>query len=295
MRALLSVILLLSGFASLAASGPKSQPPAVVPTESMTVVWSPDAPLLNEIESDEPPAEIAHAGELLWVDKPLPAMAMKWRAPMGNGTGEREGPMSEVRFTPGAAILYGFQVDLGRTVDVPSTKWLCEQIGRVKSLSEAARRQPCRLHLRRTRLPSGAIVAFVPCSSGPCPIALAREGKVTAIAVDAVLSARVVPGGKDGTLLLTTRWSRANGQWTGGALVPVGISAGSLKRLSDIPTDAIDARDAQKVASRDVMVEITQPVPGSSLVHVSGRRRDVRRADGHEFSSEPIDERRSIP
>ena len=294
MKCCLSFLLLI-GFVSRASGSPPPRPSQTRPTELVTVVRSPEAPLLNELEDDEAAAEIAHTGELLEVVRPLPPMKTKWRARMGDRLGEREGPMAEVRWASGDAIMYAFLVDLGTEIRVAATSWICEQIGRDVSLPEAARRTRCPKLLRRVRLPSGAIVGFEPCATGPCPVVLVRDGKVTALAVDGVVSAAVVPGGDDGVLLLTTRWVRATGNWSGGALVPIAFSAGGMKRLSDIPIDEIDARDAAKVTSREVKVEITSQDGGRSLVHVSGRRREVARVDGREISTAPIDERRSIP
>jgi hypothetical protein len=261
----------------------------------MAVVKSADAPFLNELEDDEPPAEVGHAGELADVVKPLPPLKAAWRAPMGDGTtGEREGPMAEVSWTQGGSILYAFAKDLGDVHDVPTAQWICEQFEGNASLPETARRTRCTTLLRRVLLPSGAILAFAPCASGPCPVAVLRDGKVGAVAVDGIVSGRVVPGGKDGIALLSTRWTRADGKWSGGTLVPVALSGGRPKRLADIPTDEVDARDQLKVSSREVKVQITQPVAGGSLVRVSGRRRLVNGQDGRELSTAPIDERRSF-
>lgn len=253
----------------------------------MILVRSPVAPFLNEIEDDEPPAELGHAGELLELGRDIPAMKAPWKAPMGDGTtGEREGPMAEVRWAPGGAILYAFKADLGDVISVPSAAWICDQIG------HDAR---CATHLRRIRLSSGAVLGFAAYPSGPCPVVVVRQGRVHKLTVEGVTSAKLVPGGTEGVLLLTTRWVRAKGHWTGGALVPVALSTAAPKRLPEIPIDEVDARDAAKVTSREVKIQITPASLGHSRIRVSGRRRVVDRSDGRELASAPIEEERLVP
>jgi len=287
---LIAAAVVALGFpASLQASPP--------PMERMIVVRSAEAPLLNEIESDEPAVEVARAGELLEVLRPLPPMDLGWQSVMifGGPTVERGGPMAEVRRAPGDAILFAFTVDFGDTVEVPAANWFCERIAADSSLPEAARRTGCARMLRRVLLPSGAVVAFEPCVSGSCPAAWWHDGRLSTIAIDGIVSARVVAGRGDGVLLLTTRWVRDNGTWSGGTLAPVALSGDSLARLTDIPIDEVDARDAMQVVSREVKVEITSPEPGRSVVQVSGHSRVRARADGRELSSKPVGEWHQLP
>lgn len=270
---------------------------ALPPIETMVLVRSAEAPLLGELKPKKAATEIGRAGELLILVRPLPAMETGWKAEMGfrGPVAERSGPMAEVRRASGDGILHAFLSDLGETVEVPTSAWFCEHMASASSAKEAARRARCPTMLRRARLADGAIVAFEPCVFGPCSIALWREDRVSTIEVDGVLSGRILAGGPAGVLLLTTRWNREKGTWTGGTLVPVALSGEALSRLPDIALDEVDAREAAQVSGREVEFEISTPAPGKSLVHVTGRVRVRARADGRELSSTPVDEKHTIP
>lgn len=283
-----SILPLLVLTATSAAAPPAPAPPTV----RMLVVRSADAPLLNEVEDDEPAAEVAHRGDLLELIRPLPPMA--WKAHVGRVIGERDGAMAEVRRAPGDAILFGFASDLGEEAEVPAGAWVCDAIAADRSLPAAAKQGRCADLLRMTRLDSGAVAAFVPCASGPCPVALVKDGVVEATAVDGIVAGSVVPGGTDGVLLLETRWVRENGAWSGSALVPVALSGGRLKRLKEIPVDEVDSRDAVTVTSRDAVYDVT-PADGRTRVAVTGKRRTVQRADARELAATSISESHVLP
>lgn len=270
---------------------------ALPPIETMVLVRSAEAPLLGELKPKKAATEIGRAGELLFLVRPLPAMETGWKAEMGfrGPLAERSGPMAEVRRASGDGILHAFLSDLGDTVEVPTSGWFCERMAAASTVTDAARRAKCPTMLRRMRLADGAIAAFEPCVFGPCSVALWRGDVVSTIEVEGVLSGRGIAGGPAGVLLLTTRWNREKGTWTGATLVPVALSGAAPSRLPDIALDEVDAREATQVSAREVKVEITAPEPGRSLVHVTGRRHVRARADGHELSSTPIDEEHRIP
>jgi hypothetical protein len=285
----------LAGLLGGALSVPAQEPAPA--TETMIVVRSSEAPFLNEIKPSAHPVEVGYGGDLVHLLRPLPAMKDRWRSELdpGGPSIEREGPMAELRRAPGDAILFAFASDLGDPVEVPSASWICRRVASEPSLPDEARRTRCASMLRRVLLPGGDLVAFEACASGPCPVALWRGGKLVTTSVDGIVSGRVVPGGAGGVLLLTTRWVRAEGSWTGGTLVPLALSGASPRRLRDIPLDEVDARKADTVTARQVSVEVTSTAPDRSVVRVLGRRRRVSRQDGREIWAKPVEERHSIP
>jgi hypothetical protein len=277
-------VLILCGCSRPEAAPAPLQP---LPKERATVIRSAEAPFLNELEDDESAAEVERPGTVLLVLKPLPPM--KWKAMMGAAMAERGGPMAEVRMAPGDGILYGFKSDFGEEIDVPTTEGICAQIAGNAALPLEARQPRCKALLRRIQLPSGATVAFDPCATGPCAVALVRNGAVSSLAIEGVTSARLVPGEGDGTLLVTSRWIRADGAWTGSKLVPVSLAGSAPVQLADIPLDEIDARDPTKVSSRTVRVDISSGAGGAG-VHLVGDHRVQSRDDGRDLATTPIDE-----
>jgi hypothetical protein len=272
--------------------GPPPEPPP--PTEPMVTVRSSEAPLLNELEDDEPPAQMARPGDLLLPGKDLAGMATTWRARYEGRPYERiPGPMSELRPSPGGAILWGFKADLGPRVEVPLTSWICAQI--VRSAGDAGVDPECPRLLQRAQLADGALVAFTTCSSGPCPVALLRANVVRAITVDGISGARVVPTEGGPVLLATTRWVRAEGKHTGGALLPIALSGEAPRALAPIALDEIDARDPQRVVARLVQYELRFPTPERTVVHLTGDRRENALPDGKELSRVGLDESPVVP
>jgi hypothetical protein len=262
-------------------------PPAALATEKVTLIKSAEAPFINELEDDEAAAEIGRAGMAMLVLKKLPPM--KWKANMGSEPAERGGPMADVKMAPGDGILYGFQSDFGAEIDMPTTEAICAQVLANTALPAAARQPRCKQLLRRIHLPSGAVAAFDPCGTGPCAVAVVRDGVVSSFAVDGLTVARVVPGEGDGTLLITSRWIRADGAWSGSSLVPLSLAGRVPVMLPEIAVDEVDARDAKTVASRAVHVDFTT-TGASTVVHLVGDRRVRNRDDARELSSTPVDE-----
>ena len=163
-------------------------PPAPLATERVTLIKSAEAPFINELEDDESASEVERTNTVLLIMKVLPPM--KWKARMGDVMTEREGPMAEVRMAPGDGTLYGFHSDFGEQVDIPTNDAICAQIAANPSMPAAVKQSRCRPMLRRYRLPSGTVVGYDPCATGPCAVAVIRNGVVSSIAVDGVTSAR---------------------------------------------------------------------------------------------------------
>jgi hypothetical protein len=267
---------------------PAPAPPvAPLATEKVTLIKSAEAPFINELEDDEAAAEIGRAGMALLIMKKLPPM--KWKANMGSEPAERGGPMADVKMAPGDGILYGFQSDFGEEIDMPTTEAICAQVVGNTALPAAARQPRCKQLLRRIHLPSGAVAAFDPCATGACAVAVVRNGVVSSFAVEGVTSARVVPGEGDGTLLITSRWIRADGAWSGSRLVPLSLSGSAPALLPEIAIDEVDARDPKTVSSRAVRVDFATS-GGGTVVHLIGDRRVKSRDDGRDLSTTPVDE-----
>ncbi len=263
--------------------------------ELLLTVKSSEAPLLNELEDDEAAAAMARPGDLLLEGKSISGMAKPWKASFEGRPYERSGPMSEVRQAPGDAILYGFKVDLGEQVVVPVTTWICARMMKEPGLAVGAAAPGCARLLRRARLKDGTLLAFVPCSSVPCPVALVRSNEVRAIAVEGISGALVVQGEGGPVLLATTRWVRAEGKWTGGALVPIALGSGAPVALTPIVLDEVDARDPAKVVARMVQFELSFPSPDRTMVHLTGDRRESALPDGRELAKVAVDERVVVP
>jgi hypothetical protein len=273
----------LLSFTSLAACA-KPAPP---PTERRVVIASPEAPFLNELEDDEAAADVGRAGEVVEVVREL--ATLRWEAAMGDKKARRDGQVVELRQAPGDAILFGFKVDLGAAVDVPTTAWICDAIARDPALPAAAKLPNCPSLLRRVRLPDGALAAFQLCAQGPCPVAVVRGGRVGVIGVDGIVKARTVASKGGLVLLASTRWVRSDGKWTGGNLVPIRLSGATPSALAPIPVDEVDARDAVTVVSRIVHTTIEEG--DRPVVHITGDRRELALADARELARAPIDER----
>jgi hypothetical protein len=272
---------------------PPPEPPP--PTEAVIAVEVAEAPLLNELEDDEPAAQVARAGDLLLEGKSLPAMAAPWKALLDGHPAERSGPLVELRQAPMDAQLFGFRSDLGPKIQAPLTSWICASMARAPGLATVATAPECAGLLHRARLPDGALVAFVPCATGPCPIALVRGTRVRAIALDGVTSARVVPTEAGSVLLVTSRWATDEGRRSGGSLTPVTLSGSAPIALAPIALDEVDARDPGRVKARMVQFDLTSPAPLRTVVRVHGDLRETALPDGRELTRVAIDETHVVP
>jgi hypothetical protein len=294
-RAIVGAAAVLCGVSLFGCSRPDAPSPAPVApplaTERVTLIKSAEAPFINELEDDEAAAEVERPGVALLIGKLLPPM--KWKANMGDVMTEREGPMAEVRMAPGDGIVYGFRSDFGEEIDIPTTDAICAQIVKNDALPLAARQPRCKAMLRRFHLPSGTVVAYDPCATGPCAVAVVRNGVVSSLSFEGVTAARLVAGAGDGTLLVTSRWIRADGAWTGSRFVPVSLAGTTPVVLPEIALDEVDARDPKQVASRSVRVELPS-IAGGTVVHLVGDQRVKSRDDGHELSTSKIDETHAL-
>ena len=280
---------LFASIASIASIVACDKPAPPLATERRPLIASAEAPLLNEAEDDEAATDIGRTGEVVELVKELGTL--KWEAPMGDKIGKRDGRLIEVRQAPNDAILFGWKDDLGPEVDVPTTAAICEAIARDPALPPAAKLPTCAGLLRRVRLPDGAFAAYQVCSVGPCPVAVVRGGRVSAITVEGMVKARMLAAQAGPVLLASTRWARSGGAWTGGALVPIKLWGGAPIALPAIPLDEVDARDRVKVVARSVrpILEDQGGPTGRLAVHLVGELRETALADGRELATTPID------
>ena len=288
-RAIPLAAAVLGGVFLYGCSRPEASPIPAPPlaTERVTLIKSVEAPLLPQLKKNKETSEGERAGLALLVLKTLPPMA--WKAKMGDVITEREGPMAEVRISPGDGILFGFRSDFGDEVEIPTTAAICARITLNPASSVAMDQARCAAMLLRYRLPSGTLLAYEFCATGPCPVAVVRNGVVSSLTVDGVIAARLIPGEGDGTLLLTSRWIRADGAWSGSRLVPVSLAGGPPVALPEIALDEVDARDPKTASSRAVRVDISSTA-GSTVVHLVGDRRVKSRDDGRDLSTTAVDE-----
>jgi hypothetical protein len=286
---LLSAVPLLVLTSAVAGCNARPSPAPPPPTESLTVVEASSSPLLNEIEDDEAAAEVAHAGELVFVGRDL--RPLSWEARMEDQKAHRDGMLLELRKGAGTNILFGFRNDLGAQVTVPAASWICDAIAGDRAVADGGKLPNCSSALRRARLPEGALAAFIACGQGPCPVAIVREGRVAAATFDDLASIDVRRVGNRMALVATSRWARGGGAWTGGRLLILDVS-GAIPALGrDVPADEVDARDPAKVTSRTVSHRIDTSDPQAPVLRVVGERIETRLADGNVVSRTPIDER----
>jgi hypothetical protein len=255
-------------------------PAAPIPTESMAAVTGDSAPALIEIEDDEAPAMVLHQGDLALLQRDL--RTLKWRAPMENGIGTRDGAMVEIRLAEGGSIFFAFRSDFGDAVQVPTSKWICEKIGESDPL--------CAQSLARSRTRSGAFVAWWPRVGVKAPVAVIRDGDVKVVHVLNPATGRLVEFSGGAVLLLTTHRASPDGRHSEGALVAVRVSGGDVAILEPMPTDEIDARDEKRVIQRIVKTELKD-----DTVYVMGERRVVARSDAAVLETAPVDERHRLP
>jgi hypothetical protein len=273
---------------SASAARAASAPPPAPTIEKLVPVKTAAAPLIPELEDDERASQVPRAGDLLVLGNALPPM--KWKADMDGTMTTREGPMAEVRRAPGDALLFGFMSDLGEPVEVPAAGVLCARLQAALPALPPALVENCPHVLRRAKTLDGALVAYVNCSVGPCPVGLLRGDHLGAVTVDGVVDARFGSIGGKSLLLASSRWVKDGGTWTGGTIVPILLDGAAPKPLDPIPTDEVDARAPVDVVQRNVRVEF-----GSDTVRVVGERRIVDRNTGKDRSKVPIDERHRLP
>lgn len=262
--------------ATATAPGPEAR-------ETWLVVTSPAAPLLGELEDDDPPEQVIRAGELVKITKEI--RLFHWDAKMDGKDEKREGLAVEVKYTEEGGQKIGFKPDFGAEASVPVTGWLCAELAK-KGPFDSAR---CPGLLRRARTTDGSLLVYGACSSGTCPVAVVKDDKMSVLPVENLTTGWFFLGKKRSVLLVATRWSKDEGKQSGGSLVPILIENGALSRGEEIPVDAIDSRDPKKALAR--LVHATVTAEGIAL---EGEE-SIKSEDGKSISTKPIKEKRPLP
>ena len=269
--------------ATASATATATAAPAPPADETLSIVTSETAPLMIELEDDENAPYVLRKGELLEVVREV--RSLHWKAKMDGIPSTREGMGLEVRVSNGGVSFFTFQSDLGAKVTVPASRTLCERARQTFPIDITA----CTATLRRAKTPDGALLFYTPCTVGPCPIGLYRDGKTDIIAVDGVTLARFFPGKTRSVLLTEARWTADLGKQSGGKHVPILIEGDRLRAQSPIPTDSVDARDASQVKARLVQVKVTE-----TEIAITGEEK-VSAPDGKVLSTKKIDEKHPLP
>lgn len=280
-RALFTAILATSSLLGAVACG--CQPKRQIPQESWLVVTSPAAPMLGELEDDDPPQEVLRRGELIRITKEM--RPFHWDATMDGKPDERKGLAVELKYAEEGLRGYGFKEDFGEEASVPATPWLCEELSGQGPFDKAR----CPALLRRARTADGALVLYAACSTGTCPVAVFKDDKLTVTPIDSLTSATFYQGKKRSLLIAATRWVKDEGRQSGGAIVPLVIEGGAVTKHPEIPTDSVDSRDPAGMKARLVRVTLT---PGQ--IQIAGEE-TVKKADGTTLSTKPLDEKHPLP
>lgn len=259
------------------------QPKRQIPQESWLVVTSPAAPLLGELEDDDPPEEVIRQGELVRITKEL--RPFHWDAKMDGKDDKREGLAVEIKYAEDGAHKYGFKPDFAAEISVPTTAWLCEEISGQGPFDKAR----CPAILRRAKTADGALLVYAACSSGTCPVGVFKDDKVTVQPVENLTNGWFFQGKKRSLLVVATRWVKDEGKQSGGSIVSIVVENGVATRKEELPVDAVDARDPQKVSARLVHASV---LPGE--ITLKGEE-TVKSADGTTLSTKPIDEKHALP
>ena len=278
------IVALVATTAAAALSCDKPPPPAPPPHEACLVVTSESAPLIRKPTEDASAQDVVHAGELLKLVRDV--RPMRWSGKIEGVKAERDGQLLEVKYVEDGAHRFAFKPDLGAEISVPVTTWLCDAIA-AQGAFEMAR---CPAELRRAKTTDGALLVYLPCTSGLCPVGLVRDGKVQVLGVENLIAARFFLGKKRSMLLASVRWSRDEGRQSGGAFAPLLLDGPAPVRRDDIPADRVDARDPAKVMDRLVQVKI-----GPTEITLTGEETVKSAADGATLSTKPIDEKHPLP
>lgn len=280
---------LVAAFASfsLGCRKPDEKPPAPQPppTERLVIVKSLTSPCLNGMRPAKEPTALLRQGDLVEIISEKKGR-LSWKEKIEGVESTRDSDVVLIRRSPGNEQLYAFTQDFGETFDVPAASVICEGI------DKAGIRMPfasCPESLQRHRSSSGRIAAFVMCVEGPCPVAVADEGKINVISVDGMNELRPMFVGGRTIFLATHRFRRDDGKWTGASLVPIDVSGAAPVARPEIQLDDVDARDATIVRTRTVQFE----VKGTS-VRVFGERAETERDTGTDKSRVPFEETHSL-
>lgn len=157
-----------------------------------------------------------------------------------------------------------------------------------------ARRAPfelssCKTKLQSARTADGAVVSYLPCLTGPCPVALERDGKLAAIAVQNLTNAHFFTGKKRSVLVVETRFVKAEGKRTSGSVAVITLDGAEPVRAEDFAADDIDATNPEHVVSRVVTIEVSR-----SEIRLRGKVEE-QGPGGKLLASKPIDESHPLP
>jgi hypothetical protein len=231
------------------------------PQEARRRVSAERSPLLPEPEDDERPIATLHAGDLVEVVPGHP-LTLDWKGPLDGPLAERHGELLTVRRANGFATGFVFASDLGETVKVPASAWLCKRMGGPPECAE-------RLH---RSLRGDLLLAWDPCSVGACSVAAVRNRQVATVAIEGLSD--LTPATIDGqeVLLATTRWVKGPA-WTG-ATTWVYRVGDTLKPALHVETEELDARHPPAVHRLGTLaVE-------NGVLTFRGSRREIAPSDG---------------
>ena len=268
--------------ASAATSGAEPAA-AAAPKERWTEIASDVAPLLMSPAEKEPPPDIIHRGELVRVGASVTAAT--WEGDLDGVPSRREGTVFRVRRSAEGSETLAFQADLGGEVTASPAGALCEALAKKGPFELGG----CKTSVQRARGADGAIVSFVRCGAGACPVAVERDEKLGAIALPNLTATFFVTGKKKSALVGVTRYSEDDGKHTGGKIWVVALDGPEPVKVEEHAADEIDARDPARVTQRIVSVEVSR-----SEIRVKGSR-DERAADGKVLASKKVDERYPLP
>jgi hypothetical protein len=280
---------------SATAPTPGLLPPPAAPAapadpdhDTLVPVTSKAAPLLSELGRGQNTSFVLHTGDLLYFTRELPAIG--WHARMAGVEAQRDGAVAEVRLVAADAPQFTFQADLGPAVTTVSAARVCAKAVEALPPEGGLWRETCPMALRRAALGDGRVVAYQPCGIGPCPVALVRGEDVRVMSLDGVTGVELHPSGDKPSILVTTRWVKANGNLTGGTLVVVALDGPAPKVVSKVQLDEVDARDTVLVEQRDVHLEVSD-----AELRVVGERRTVARDTAAVSKRSKIDEHHPLP
>ncbi len=265
----------------LTSCGKKKETPATPTTEKMTVVASDVAPCLNGLRPTKEPMAVLRKGDLIYVRGESKGHLV-WKEKVDGVVTTRDSDMILFSRWPSTEELYVFTKDLGETIDVPNVATFCDAI---QKSGAKWQRYDCKNALQRHRTASGKFVGYIVCTEGQCPIALHHEGQTQVVTIDGLLDLRSYIVDGQTIFLATKRFSKNEGTWTGGAIVPIDFSGTTPKVLAEIPLDEVDARDAAIVRTRTVQTELR-----GKTIRVFGDKAETERSSGVVKSKEAFDE-----
>lgn len=197
------------------------------PTERLLRVTAAAGPLMDKPSKTKPALHVVHPGDLVRPGAPVDPgwSSLVWQGVVDGVKTKRSGRVVEVRRAAGDGRFFGFAEDFGDEIEVPSSAWLCDAMERV----HGAPFDDCAGRLRYVALPDGRILAYVPYTSGPCPIAIAgpNGGDIGLVLVDGVMDARLVSIASVSTGASASTGANAGAAASAGAGTSAGASAGT--------------------------------------------------------------------